>query len=197
MIRFQPYEQYDVQAIETWLNGIAERGYKLTEFGAFFCKFKPDDGVRHYYRARYIPANKEINGAFFWGDLYIYHATDPNLLPAPNYDEESVLAAREQGKPSRLIISVLVTYHMIQDVLPNSEYLTMGEYLLYAACILAVLLWVIYLFSNLIRWQRANRIAEKVLIPSEQPPKAYTKIMTNLSLIPAVIIAVLAVIANI
>lgn len=197
MIKFQPYEQFDVQAIETWLNDIAAQGWKLTEFGGFFCKFKPDDGVRRYYRARYIPANKDINGAFFWGDLYIYHATDPSLLPPPDYDEDSALCARAWGKPSGLIISVLFTFHMIKDILPGSEILAAGEYLLFAACILGIVFWVMYMVGDLVQWQRANRIAEKLLIPSEQPPKAHTKLLTQLSVIPAVIILVLMVIANV
>lgn len=196
MYRYQPYHQYDVQAIEEWLNEIAEQGWKLVEFGAFICKFKPDEGERRYYRVRYIPGNREISGTFFWGDLYVYYAKDPSELPHANYDEDSVLAAREYGRPSVLMAFGLCMLSQIVDWFSNFGYLAVGEYLLFAAGALGVIIWILLFLEEMNRWRRANRIAEGEFIPSQQPPNPYAKLLGHIIVIPAFLILIFAAVAN-
>jgi len=121
MRKFLPYWQYDVLAIENWLNNIAAQGYKLTQFGAFLCKFEKNEGKRIYYRVRYIEANKNIGDDFWWGDLYVYHSENPNELPRSNYNDDANICASKQGKPWQMIIAALGIAWMIKAELAQID----------------------------------------------------------------------------
>lgn len=196
MYRYQPYHQYDVQAIEEWLNEIAEQGWKLVEFGAYICKFKPDEGERRYYRVRYIPGNKEISGTFFWGDLYVYYAKDPSELPPANYDEDAVFAAREYGRPSVLMAFGICMFSRIANLFSGFGYLAVGEYLLFAADVLGLIIWILLFWYAMNRWRRANLIAERKIIPSKQPPNRHAKLLLQIITIPALLILIFSAVAN-
>lgn len=178
MRKFMPFEQYDVLAIETWLNDIAAQGYKLTDFGAFFCKFEKNEGPRIYYRVRYIDGNKDIGDAFWWGDLYVYHAENPNDLPRPNYEEDAKVCASKQGKPRQMIVSVLAVAWLVKQAYDDMAF---GLPWLTAASIVTIIMWLLNLLSDYLRWDRANRLAAGSLSVTVNPPKPYTKLFGSVA----------------
>lgn len=178
MTKFLPYWQYDVLAIENWLNGIAAQGYKLTQFGAFLCKFKKNEGKRVYYRVRYIDANKDIGDAFWWGDLYVYHSENPNDLPRPNYDEDAKVCASKQGKPRQILFSVLVIAWILKDDFANID---LGDPLLTAASIATIIMWLLFLVGDFLQWSRANQIATGNITVTTNLPKPYLKPIAQIS----------------
>lgn len=172
MMKLLPYWQYDVLAIENWLNEIAAQGYKLTDFGGFFCKFKPNDGNRIYYRVRYIDANKDIGDAFWWGDLYVYHSEDPGTLPRPNYEEDAKVCASKQGKPRQMIFSALAVAWLLKRAYDDIAF---GLPWLTAASIVTIVMWLLYLLSDYLQWSRANYLATGNITVVTHPPKPYQK----------------------
>lgn len=192
MRKFLPYWQYDILAIENWLNTIAAQGYKLTELGAFFCKFKKNEGKRIYYRVRYIDGNKDIGNAFWWGDLYVYHSENPNELPRPNYDEDARVCASKQGKPRQMILGVLVAAGILKDVVPTSM---TADPLLGASSIVTLVMWLLYFVSGFLQWSRANHIAVGNITVTANPPKPYLKSLTQVSQLLA-FLAILLLLAN-
>lgn len=173
MRKFLPYWQYDVLAIETWLNDIAAQGYKLTSLGAFVCKFEKNEGKRIYYRVRYIDANKDIGDAFWWGDLYVYHSENPNDLPRPNYDEDAKVCASKQGKPRQLLVSVLAVAWLVKRAYDDIAF---GLPWLTAASIVTIVMWLLYLLNDYLRWSRANHLAMGSFSVAVNPPKPYIKL---------------------
>lgn len=178
MRKFMPYEQYDVLAIENWLNDIAAQGYLLTDFGANFCKFKKNDGKRVYYRVRYIDANKDIGDAFWWGDLYVYHSENPNDLPRPNYNEDAKICASKQGKPWQMIISVLSVAWLVKQAYDDIAF---GLPWLTAASIVIIVMWLLYLIGDSLRWSRANHLTTENITVTTNPPKRYGKLITHIA----------------
>lgn len=178
MTKFLPYWQYDVLAIENWLNDIAAQGYKLTQFGAYFCKFKKNEGKRVYYRVRYIDANKDIGDAFWWGDLYVYHSENPNDLPRPNYDEDAKVCASKLGKPRQMIISVLAVAWLIKQAYDDIAF---GLPWLTAASIVIIATWLLNLIGDFVRWSRANHLATESITVTTNPPKRYAKRITHIA----------------
>lgn len=175
MRKFLPYWQYDILAIENWLNTIAAQGYKLTELGAFFCKFKENEGKRIYYRVRYIDGNKDIGDAFWWGDLYVYHSENPNELPRPNYDEDAKACASKQGKPWQMILSVLSVAWLVKQAYDDIAF---GFPWLTAASIVTIVMWLLYLIGEFFQWSRANHLAAGSIAVTITPPKRYIKLIT-------------------
>lgn len=178
MRKFLPYWQYDVLAIENWLNDLAARGYKLTQFGAFLCKFEKNEGNRVYYRVRYIDANKDIGDAFWWGDLYVYHSENPNDLPRPNYDEDAKVCASKQGKPWQMIVNVLLIIWLLKDDIaqidPTNPILT-------AASFATILMWLLFLVGDFLEWSRANHIATGMITVTTNQPNPYLKPIARIS----------------
>lgn len=193
MIKVMPYSQYDVLAIENWLNDIAAQGYRLTEFGAFFCKFKKNEGSRIYYRVRYIEGNRDIGNAFWWGDLYVYHSENPNKLPHPNYDEDARVCASKQGKPHQMILAVLASAYIVQDLVPD-----FGTYppALIAACVFSILMWVLELGQELLQWNRANQLAGGSITVSVDPPKPHGKVIGLAAELAAIVSLAIVVVVN-
>ena len=188
-----PYHQYDVLAIENWLNDIAAQGYKLTELNGNTCTFQPNDGQRVYYRVRYIDGNKDIGDTFWWGDLYVYHSEDPHALPRPNYDEDAKVCAGKQGKPWHIIPSILVTAWYLFD---NYDVYQYGDFLLTLAVVLSAALLLLYLGSNLVQWFRANRLWKGDITVTTHPPKKNMQLLSHIALMLAVILALLVIFAN-
>lgn len=168
-----PYNQYDVLAIENWLNGIAAKGYKLTSFGASFCEFEKNEGNPIYYRVRYIDGNTNIGDTFWWGDLYVYHSEDCSALPPPNYNEDAAICAAKQGKPHLLLINILAIAYIIRQLLPN---FSMYPPALNAVCVIAILLWATTLIEDIIQWGRAFRLATgKITVSASTTPLPHLK----------------------
>lgn len=93
MYKYMPYHNFDLAALEAWLDGFGQKGLLLTEIQWPFVKLRETDH-RIYYRVRYIPENRECKGTVFWGDLYVYSARDPAGLPPPAEREEYAAAAK-------------------------------------------------------------------------------------------------------
>lgn len=118
MFKCIPYRNYEVKAIEEWVNEYAERGYRVAQIYEQYVKFVKNTGPRVYYRVRYIPDNKEINGAFWYEDLYFYHSTNPGELPPADYEGDSLAAAAVEGKPTvwHAIMLVVAIVLMISEI---------------------------------------------------------------------------------
>ncbi len=93
-----PYSAFELEAIERWLNQQAEAGWALQSLGAW-AKFRRTDGPRQYYRVRYIPENRDIQGTIWWGDLYVYTAASPADLPV-RPPEDQIAAAKRSSNPA-------------------------------------------------------------------------------------------------
>ena len=193
MIKFQPYQVCEVLAIENWLNEIAEQGYKLTEFGAFFCKFKKNDGPRVYYRARYLPGNKDIKGTFWLGDLYIYHSEDPAALPEPNYNEDAKAYATEFGRPNAMLLDLAMISVIITRLLPGMPGVdpVWSDPLLLTATIACIFLWGLRLIWQGRQWARVAQIASGAVTITDSQPNKHEKLTISLMLIPAVLVFIL------
>lgn len=111
-------------------------------------KFVRNDGPRVYYQARYIRDNKEINGAFWWGDLYFYHSRDPQKLPPADYVRDTMDCASEWGKPNfgNIMGFVVILLAVVQAL--NMGYIP-GKYL--PATVLMALSLCLALYENYLR----------------------------------------------
>ena len=120
MYKYIPYEPFEVEALNTWVNTLAQQGWCMVQLDTDRAKFVRNEGPRVYYQVRYIRDNKEINGAFWWGDLYFYHARDPHKLPQADYARDTMDCVGELGKPNFvtltgfavLLCSLLEAFHL-------------------------------------------------------------------------------------
>lgn len=194
MIKFLPFHQYDVFAIENWLNDIASQGYMLTSFGASFCKFKRNEGKRIYYRVRYIDGNREIGDAFWVGDLYVYHSENPHDLPRPNYNEDAKDCASKVGKPWSMIITTLVFLYLIISFGNKfGESLFQGELLSVLASIGLVIAYILSWLDTYLQWSRANHIRNNDITVTTHPPSKHSKALMHITQILCTVLLLLIV----
>ena len=196
MIKFLPYWQYDVFAIENWLNNIAAQGYVLTSFGLSLCKFKRNEGNRVYYRVRYIDGNRDIGDAFWVGDLYVYHSENPNNLPRPNYNEDAKIFASKMGKPRSMIITTLMFLYLI--VYFGTKFkndIFQGDLMSSLAAIGLVTTYILSWLDAYLQWSRANHIRNNEITVTTHPPSKYVKIPLRVTQTICVILLIL-ILAN-
>lgn len=190
MTKFLPYQQYDVQAIENWLNGHAQRGLRLVKMDGVFPKFKRNYDRMVYYRVRYAPKDPPKGHAFYWGDLYIYEAEDPADLPNPNYAKGSVMAANAQKKPwyalALLICALFMAWTLLGSLSEGAPaYLISGGISVAAQAVWLVCIWL--------DRKRSRSIADSTIDPAVTLPNPKTKAVHTAASIVAFAAAMLAV----
>lgn len=193
MRKFLPYQQYDVRAIEEWLNKQSLAGYRLVKMDGVFPTFKKYIDHQYHYRVRYIPEGKPTGYTHYWGKLYIYESQDKTALPAPSYVKDSELAARDRKKPF-YALALLVALFAVLDAVYGG-YTVASPLFLAAAAVTAVaeLAWLALIFMD---YKRGGDIAKGKLNPDEQPPNPKHKRMTliiSIVTILAMVVAVLTV----
>lgn len=190
MRKFLPYQQYDVRAIEEWLNKQSMAGYRLVKMDGVFPTFKKYIDHQYHYRVRYIPEGKVSGYAHYWGKLYIFESQDKTALPAPSYVKDSELAARDRKKPF-YALALLVALFAVLDAVYGG-YTVASPLFLAAAAVTAVaeLAWLALIFMD---YKRGGDIAKGKLNPDEQPPNPKHKRMTLIISIVTILAMVVAV----
>ena len=191
MRKFLPYQQYDVRAIEEWLNKQSLAGYRLTRMDGVFPTFKKYIDHQYHYRVRYIPHRKPTDYTHYWGKLYIYESQDKATLPDPSYVKDSELAARDRKFPFFALALLVALFAVLEAV--YSGY-TMATPLFLAAAavtVVAELLWLALIFMD---HKRGRDIAKGKLNPDRQPPNPNHKRLTLIISIVTILAMVIAVI---
>ena len=179
MRKFLPYQQYDVRAIEDWLNTQSMAGLCLTKMDGFFPVFKPYIDHLYHYRVRYNPIGKPPAGyKHYWGKLYIYEEQDPKKLPKAAHAKDSVSAARDQKKPFFALALLVALFGIIFSLVQN--FADASSLYIGAGCVagVGVLAWLGLIFLG---WKRGADIASGKLNPDEQPPNPKTKLLTTVA----------------
>ena len=193
MRKFLPYQQYDVRAIEDWLNKQSMAGYRLTKMDGVFPAFKKYVDRLYCYRVRYIPDATPKGYSHYWGKLYIFEAQDKAELPAPAYVKDSVLAARDRKKPF-YALALLVALFAVLEAL-YSGFSAASPLFLVTAVIasLGMLAWSLLIGMD---YKRGGDIASGKRHPEEQPPdpmhKKLTLIVSLVTVLAMVICALTA-----
>ena len=190
MRKFLPYQQYDVQAIEQWMNKQSMAGYRLVKMDGVFPTFKKYIDHQYHYRVRYIPEGKPTGYTHYWGKLYIYESQDKTALPAPSYVKDSELAARDRKKPF-YALALLVALFAVLDAVYGG-YTVASPLFLAAAAVTAVaeLAWLALIFMD---YKRGGDIVKGKLNPDAQPPNPKHKRMTLIISIVTILAMVVAV----
>lgn len=183
MRKFLPYQQYDVRAIEQWLNKQSMAGYRLIKMDGVFPTFKPYIDHLYHYRVRYISDSKPANFTHYWGKLYIYEAQDKAELPAPSYVRDAQLAARDRKKPF-FALALLVALFVVLEALVTG-FGTAAPAFLASAAIAAAgeITWLIAIFLD---WKRGHNIAAGKIDITETPPNPKTKLLMTVSSIVSI-----------
>ncbi len=191
MRKFLPYQQYDVRAIEEWLNKQSMAGYRLIKMDGVFPTFKKYIDHQYHYRVCYIPEGKPTGYAHYWGKLYIYESQDKTALPAPSYVKDSELAARDRKKPF-YALALLVALYAVLDAI-YSGYTVASPLFLGAAAVAvaAELVWLVLIFMD---YKRGGHIASGKLNPEAQPPNPKHKCLTLIISVLTIMAMVIAVI---
>lgn len=191
MTKFLPYQQYDLLAIENWLNKHAQRGLRLEKMDGVFPKFRKNYDRMVYYRVRYAPTDAPKGYSHYWGKLYIYEAESKAELPNPSYEKGSMMAARDQKTPwyaAALLIAMVYVAVILARQLSTAEpgYLVCG-----AVSVVAMLVWLVCIFQA---WRRGRSIADGTLDPAAAPPSPKAKTALTLSSIIAFTFTLLTVV---
>ena len=108
MFKHIPYAQYDVAALEVWVNEQAAQGYKLVRFRGSRAEFRENPGPRKYYRARFSADGSHSEGAVAWGGLYFYQADSPDKLPKQKHAADAKAIAEQLARPKMAEIMLLL-----------------------------------------------------------------------------------------
>ena len=183
MRKFLPYQQYDVQAIEQWLNKQSMTGYRLVKMDGFFPSFKPYYDHLYYYRVCYRPVTKPKGYSHFWGDLYIFESQDRDSLPHPSFVKDSIVAAQHQKKPFYALALMVALFAIVEAMISGFGELTPTFLVCGAVAAVAEAVWLITIFRS---WHRGNQIAKETINPTEQPPNPKIKVIMTLSCIVSI-----------
>lgn len=194
MRKFLPYQQYDVRAIEQWLNKQSMAGYRLTKMDGVFPAFKPYIDHLYHYRVRYIPDSKPTRYAHYWGKLYIYEAQEKDELPAPAHVRDSQLAARDRKKPY-FALALLVALLVVLQALITGIGTAAPVYL--AAAIVAAIAEITWLGTILLDWKRGRDIEKGTInITENEPNPGHKLLMTVSSIISIAAMLILALVGE-
>lgn len=193
MKKFLPYQQYDVRAIEQWLNKQSMAGYQLTKMDGVFPTFKPYIDHLYHYRVRYIPDSKPANHSYYWGKLYIYEAQDKAELPAPSYVRDAQLAARDRKKPF-FALALLVALFVVLEALITGFSTAAPAFL--ASAVIAAAAMILWLVGIFLDWKRGHDIAAGNIDIEETPPNPKAKLLTTVSSIVSIAAMVILVLVG-
>lgn len=193
MRKFLPYQQYDVRAIEEWLNMQSMAGYRLVKMDGVFPTFKKYIDHQYHYRVRYIPEGKPTGFSHYWGKLYIYESQDKSTLPVPSYVKDSQLAARDRKFPFFALALLVALFAILEAVYSNHT--AASPLFLGAAAVTAIaeVAWLALIFMD---HKRGGDIAKGKVSVDTLPPNPKHKLLTlivSLITILAMVIAAVTV----
>ena len=193
MRKFLPYQQYDVRAIEEWLNKQSMAGYRLVKMDGVFPTFKKYIDHQYHYRVRYIPEGKVTGYAHYWGKLYIYESQDKSTLPVPSDVKDSQLAARDRKFPFFALALLVALFAILEAVYSNHT--AASPLFLGAAAVTAIaeVAWLALIFMD---HKRGGDIAKGKVSVDTLPPNPKHKLLTlivSLITILAMVIAAVTV----
>ena len=183
MRKFLPYQQYDVQAIEQWLNKQSMAGYRLVKMDGFFPTFKKYYDHLYSYRVCYRPGAKPKGYSHFWGDLYIFESQDRDSLPHPSFVKDSILAANHQKKPFFALALMVALFAIVENMISNFADLSPAFLLCGGLAAVAEVVWLVTIFLS---WYRGHQIARETINISDQPPSPKTKLIMTVSCIVSI-----------
>lgn len=183
-----PYEQYELAAIEHWLNEQGQKGLRLTSIGSLFVVFEKEPDKSIYYRVRYIPGNRDCTCTVFWGDLYVYSGVRPADLPAALPEDYQAAA---QAATTRLPKRVLFVMAMLVLIIRGSWDLLTAGYTV--AGVLGFVAAALYFFSAVNRFLVVARLSGGAT-PTPTHSKKYIK---NLYYISFVLVLILAIFSEV
>ena len=178
MRKFLPYQQYDVQAIEQWLNKQSMAGRRLVKMDGFFPTFKNYYDRLYHYRVIYSPGVKPKGFSHYWGDLYIFEAQAKEDLPTPSYVRDSVSAAQHQKNPFFALALMVALFAIVEAMISGFADLSPGFLICGIIAALAEVVWLVTIFLS---WQRGRKIAKNLLNITEQPPTPALKTAMSVS----------------
>ncbi|MBQ3011470.1 MAG: DUF2812 domain-containing protein [Oscillospiraceae bacterium] len=178
MRKFLPYQQYDVQAIEQWLNKQSMAGYRLVKMDGFFPTFKKYYDHLYSYRVCFRPDAKPKGYTHFWGDLYIFESQDRSQLPQPSYVKDSIEAARHQKKPFFALALMVALFAIVEAMVTGFASLSPAFLFCGSVAAIAEVVWLVTIFQS---WHRGRQIAKEVINISEQLPNPKTKLIMSIS----------------
>ena len=167
MRKFLPYQQYDVQAIEQWLNRQSMAGYRLVKMDGVFPTFKKYYDHLYYYRVCYSPGCKLKGHSHFWGDLYIFEAQAKEDLPNPSYVRDSIQAAEHQKKPFFALALLVALFAILESIISDFSTLSPAYILWGITAAAAEVVWLVSIFMN---WNRGRKIAKETIDIINHPP---------------------------
>ena len=175
MRKFLPYQQYDVRAIEEWLNKQSMAGYRLVKMDGVFPTFKKYIDHQYHYRVRYIPEGKPTGFSHYWGKLYIYESRDKSTLPVPSYVKDSQLAARDRKFPFFALALLVALFAILEAVYSNHT--AASPLFLGAAAVTAIaeVAWLALIFMD---HKRGGNIAKGKVSVDTLPPNPKHKLLT-------------------
>lgn len=183
MRKFLPYQQYDVQAIEQWLNRQSMAGCRLVKMDGVFPAFKKYYDHLYYYRVCYRPDAKPKGFAHFWGDLYIFEAQAKEDLPTPSYVRDSIEAAKRQKKPFYALALMVALFAIVETMISGGAALSPAFLICGTVAALAEVVWLVTIFLS---WLRGHRIAKEDISITGQPPTPLLKALMTVSCIVSI-----------
>lgn len=83
-----PYDYFELDAIETWLNEMADSGLKLVRFGSEKAIFEKTKDNSFKYSVHYVEEGQLIPKNFIsHGDVYVFTHEKDEVLPRRNFNE--------------------------------------------------------------------------------------------------------------
>lgn len=190
MRKYLPYQQYDVQAIERWLNAQSFKGFRLVKMDGVFPQFKKYYDHLYYYRVRYCPNTKISGYSHYWGNLYIYESQSKEELPTPCYEKDSILAGQRQSKPFYALALLVALIALVETMVSQRSTLPTGTLIWGVIAAIGQLVWLVMIFLT---WRRGNLIGSGKLNPAQQPPSPKLKTcMTVISIVTIIATAAVA-----
>ena len=183
MRKFLPYQQYDVQAIEQWLNKQSMAGYRLVKMDGVFPTFKKYYDHLYCYRVTYSRGVKPKGFSHFWGDLYIFESQDRSDLPQPSYVRDSILAAEHQKKPFFALALLVALFAIVEAMISGFGTVSPAFLVCGTVAAIAEIVWLVTIFMS---WQRGRQIAKGTINVSEQPPDPRIKCIMTISCIVSI-----------
>lgn len=183
MRKFLPYQQYDVQAIEQWLNKQSMAGYRLVKMDGVFPTFKKYYDHLYYYRVCYRPHAKPTGYSHFWGDLYIFEAQERDGLPHPSFVKDSIQAAQRQKKPYYALALMVALFAIAETLISGFATLSPAFLICGTVAAAAEIIWLVTIFLS---WRRGSQIAKETINIIDRPPDPKVKRIMTLSSIVSI-----------
>lgn len=128
IIKMIPFEFYELEQIENWLNVQAQQGLVLKQLYGRIGEFVESNHNAKWYRTKYLPDYSDSD-SLYWGNLRIYSSDDKGKLPARN--ENEIKKAAMSFVLFRLFFSCIVllfVFRVVKLIMNNWDFISIpGE----------------------------------------------------------------------